>query len=504
MKKRILGIDTGTNSLGWAVVDKNEDGSYSLINKGSLIFQEGVKVEKGIESSKAADRTSHRALRKQYFRRRLRKIEILKVLIEFDWCPFLSPEALHQWHVKKLYPKDEAFMSWQRTNDNFEENPYYYRHICLHRKLDLNERSERYVLGRAIYHLAQRRGFLSNRLEQGNEDETGKVKEAISSLSKNMSDTGCEYLGDYFYKIYKEKGNTERIRTHYTDREEHYKKEFYAICECQDLTEEQITKLEKALYFQRPLKSQRQGVGKCTFEPKKARVADSHPSFELFRMLSFVNNIKIKGPHDIELRPLSQNEFEKAKPMFFRKSKPQFDFEDIAKAIAGKGKYQHIKDAGGKDYKFNYRMTQSVAGCPTIASLMSVFGDDYETAIAERYTLSEGKTPKQMVNDVWNVLYSFSDKDHVKQWGKEKLQMSDEEAEKFSKIKLTHSFASLSLAAVHKILPWLEQGLIYPHAVLMAKVPDRRTRIFPWLTSTDPHDCISKGKTSHPYILQTL
>lgn len=472
MKKRILGIDTGTNSLGWAVVDKNEDGSYSLINKGSLIFQEGVKVEKGIESSKAADRTSHRALRKQYFRRRLRKIEILKVLIKFDWCPFLSPEALHQWHVKKLYPKDEAFMSWQRTNDNFEENPYYYRHICLHRKLDLNERSERYVLGRAIYHLAQRRGFLSNRLEQGNEDETGKVKEAISSLSKNMSDTGCEYLGDYFYKIYKERGNTERIRTHYTDREEHYKKEFYAICERQDLTKEQITKLEKALYFQRPLKSQRQGVGKCTFEPKKARVADSHPSFELFRMLSFVNNIKIKGPHDIELRPLSQNEYEKAKPMFFRKSKSQFDFEDIAKAIAGKGKYQHIKDAGDKDYKFNYRMTQSVAGCPTIASLMSVFGDDYETAIAERYTLSEGKTPKQMVNDVWNVLYSFSDKDHVKQWGKEKLQMSDEEAEKFSKIKLTHSFASLSLAAVHKILPWLEQGLIYPHAVLMAKVPD--------------------------------
>ncbi len=36
------------------------------------------------------------------------------------------------------------------------------------------------------------------------------------------------------------------------------------------------------------------------------------------------------------------------------------------------------------------------------------------------------------------------------------------------------------------------------------KVADRRIQIFPWLTSTDPHDCISKGKTSHPYILQTL
>lgn len=472
MKKRILGIDTGTNSLGWAVVDKQENGKYSLVSKGSLIFQEGVKVEKGIESSKAADRTAHRALRKQYFRRRLRKIEVLKVLIEFGWCPYLSPEALHRWHVKKEYPMDEAFISWQRTNDNYDDNPYYYRHRCLHEQLDLNERADRYVLGRAMYHLAQRRGFLSNRLEQGDDDETGKVKEGISSLSKSMADAGCEYLGDFFYKIYKEKGNTERIRTRYTDREEHYKKEFYAICERQNLSEEQISKLEKALYFQRPLKSQRQGVGKCTFEPKKARVADSHPAFELFRMLSFVNNIKIKGPHDVELRPLSQEEFEKAKPMFLRKSKPQFDFEDIAKAIAGKGNYQHIKDIGDKAYKFNYRMTQSVTGCPTIACLISVFGDDYENAIAERYTLSDGKTSEQMVYDVWNVLYSFDNKEKLKQWGKERLQMDDDEAEKFSKIKLTHSFASLSLAAVKKILPWLEQGLIYPHAVLMANVPD--------------------------------
>ena len=59
MKKRILGIDTGTNSLGWAVVERNEEGTYSLLRKGSLIFQEGVKIEKGIESSKAADRTGN-------------------------------------------------------------------------------------------------------------------------------------------------------------------------------------------------------------------------------------------------------------------------------------------------------------------------------------------------------------------------------------------------------------------------------------------------------------
>ncbi len=472
MNKRILGIDTGTNSLGWAVVDKNKDGSYSLIRKGSLIFQEGVKIEKGIESSKAAERTSHRALRKQYFRRRLRKIEILKVLIEYGWCPYLSEEDLHKWHTKKIYPMDDAFISWQRTNDNFEENPYYYRHLCLHEKLDLCDKNKAYILGRAMYHLAQRRGFLSNRLDQGNEEESGKVKDGITSLSKSMAEAKCEYLGDFFYKIYSEKGNTGKIRNRYTDREEHYKKEFYAICKMQQLSAEQTTRLEKALYFQRPLKSQRMSVGKCTFEPSKARVSDSHPSFEIFKMLSFVNNIKVQGPYDVELRPLSHEEYDKIRPLFFRKTKAQFDFEDIAKAIAGKGNYQHIKDAGNKSYKFNYRMGQGVSGCPTIMNLRSVFGEDYATSIAERYVLSNDKTPEQMVNDVWNVLYSFTDKEKVKQWGKEKLQLNEDEAEKFSKIRLTHSYASLSLSAINKILPWLKQGMIYSHAVLMAKVPD--------------------------------
>ena len=53
---KILGIDTGTNSLGWAIVEKQAD-NYNLLDKGVNIFQEGVKIEKGIESSKAAERT---------------------------------------------------------------------------------------------------------------------------------------------------------------------------------------------------------------------------------------------------------------------------------------------------------------------------------------------------------------------------------------------------------------------------------------------------------------
>ena len=470
--KRILGIDTGTNSLGWAVVDKNETGEYSLVRKGSLIFQEGVKIEKGIESSKASERTGHKSSRKHYFRRRLRKIEVLKVLVKYGWCPPLSVEALHLWHVKKQYPLDDAFLSWQRTDEKFGRNPYYFRHVCLHEKLDFDEESDRYVLGRAMYHLAQRRGFLSNRLDQSDEKESGKVKESISELSDEMKKAGCEFLGDYFYKLYSERGVTVRIRNRYTDREEHYKKEFYEICKVQGLDEQQIRDLERALYFQRPLKSQRQGVGRCTMEPSRPRCADSHPAYERFRMLSFINNIKVKGPHDIDLRPLNEEERKKINGLFFRKSKPQFDFEDIAKAIAGKKNYQYIKDKGDLPYKFNYRMSQGVTGCPTTASLIDIFGEDFADGIAEQYVLSAGKTKEQMTDDVWNVLYSFADKEKVKAWGMDKLQLDEETADKFSKIRLSHSFASLSLCAIRKILPWLESGMIYSHAVMMAKVPD--------------------------------
>lgn len=476
-KKRILGLDTGTNSLGWAVVDQEESGQYTLIDKGVVIFQEGVKIEKGIESSKAAERTEHRALRRQYFRRRLRKIEVLRVLVKYNLCPSLTDEDLNLWKLRKIYPKKDEFMVWQRTNDNEDINPYHCRHICLNEVLNLDRQKDRYTLGRAFYHMAQRRGFLSNRLDATEEKESGAVKSSIANLNKEIEESGCQYLGEYFYKLYKEKGNTVRIRTRYTDREQHYKKEFFAICEKQNLPKEMVEELKRALYFQRPLKSQRQNVGKCTFERGKPRCSDSHPMYEEYRMLSFLNNIRIQRPYDDDIRPLNEEELKKIESLFYRKSKPNFDFEEIAKKIAGKGKYQWTGDIKiDLPYKFNYRMSQGVSGCPTIAQLKEVFGEDWKEGIAETYTLNTKKDGTQknvdeMVNDIWNVLFFFDSKDKVKEFGTEHLQLDEELAEKFSKIRLSRNYASLSLKAIRNILPFLQSGMIYSDAVFFAKVP---------------------------------
>lgn len=103
MYEDVLGLDLGTNSIGWAIVRKYLH-HYELRHKGVHIFPEGVAREKGIEKPSVQTRTQARALRRLYFRRRLRKIELLKVLIEFKLCPHLTNEQLLEWKLKKKIP----------------------------------------------------------------------------------------------------------------------------------------------------------------------------------------------------------------------------------------------------------------------------------------------------------------------------------------------------------------------------------------------------------------
>lgn len=466
--EKVLGLDLGTNSIGWAIVQHNDDSSYSLLDKGVNIFQDGVAHDKSGEKPMVSERTAARSSRRHYFRRRLRKIELLKVLVKNNLCPYLSDDDLSEWKNYKKYPLKDEFLQWQKTDDDLDKNPYHDRYICLTQQLDLSVVSNRYMLGRALYHMAQRRGFLSNRKENKKDDD-GKVKDSIKSLSKAMQESGCDYLGEYFYRLY-EKGR--KIRKNYTDRVEHYKKEFSAICEKQHLDVELVKALENAIFYQRPLKSQKGQVGHCTFEKNKARCPISHPRYEEFRMWCFINNIKVRTWKDDDYRPLDSNEVEKIIPLFLRKSKNQFEFDDIAKKIAGKGNYCDKSDKAEKAYRFNYKMFTTVSACPVTAGLRSIFGEeDWLNQICGVYSLGEGKTQDQILNDIWHVLFSFDDEDKLKEWAKEKLQLSDEEAEAFEKISVPQGYASLSLNAINKMLPYLRKGYRYDEAVIMANLP---------------------------------
>jgi len=184
-----------------------------------------------------------------------------------------------------------------------------------------------------------------------------------------------------------------------------------------------------------------------------------------------LNNIRIRTPHDDTPRRLNAEERTTVTPLFMRKSKSMFDFEDIAKKIAGrKNAYAYDGDRNGAPYRFNYRMSDSVAGCPTIATLRDIFGEDYITAICSRYTLADGKTPERIIDDVWHVLFSFDSKDKLKQWAADRLQLSDDDAARFAEISPKQGYASLSLNVIDKILPYLRDGYRYDEAVFCANL----------------------------------
>ncbi|MDA3871691.1 MAG: type II CRISPR RNA-guided endonuclease Cas9, partial [Candidatus Marinimicrobia bacterium] len=207
---KTLGLDLGTNSIGWAIIEngKNEynKNTTSLLDKGVLIFSEGVKNEKGQESSRAAERTEFRSSRKLNFRRKLRKYETLLVLAKNEMCP-LTIEDVRSWRKSnfKKYPTNPDFLNWLKTDDEKSINPYLFRDKASKEKIN------KLSLGRAFYHIAQRRGFLSNRLDASDnsiiEEKMYEIEQVIEE-----SNTAVElqkYLDEYFNDFDK-KNETEK------------------------------------------------------------------------------------------------------------------------------------------------------------------------------------------------------------------------------------------------------------------------------------------------------
>ena len=137
---KILGLDLGTNSIGWALID---DKLNKILGIGSRIFPMGVENlgDGDGEISKNASRTGARGVRRQFFRRRLRKKVLLKALSENNMCP-IDANDFEDWKKTKLFPS-EKLATW------FALNPYELRQKALHEKLSLEE------IGRIFYHLIQ-------------------------------------------------------------------------------------------------------------------------------------------------------------------------------------------------------------------------------------------------------------------------------------------------------------------------------------------------------------
>jgi CRISPR-associated endonuclease Csn1 len=468
--KKTLGLDLGTNSVGWAIRNTNEVDNQ-IIDKGVLIFEKGVGEEKGIEVPLVKKRTESRSKRRNYQAEKYRKWEMLKCLIESDpkMCP-LTIDELDGWRkydkaTGRIYPQRKEFINWLKLDFNEDgkvdfENPYHLRKTVAEQKID-----DPIILGRAFYHLVQRRGFRGRDEEEAKtimegSKETGTVgAEAIHRIMQEQNTT----LGGALY--YDLKNNGKRIRKRYNIRND-FEEELKKICLVQGIDEnsELFKKLYKAVIWQRPLRTQKGNVGRCTLEPSKRRCPVSHPLYEEYRAWCFINNIKIKANYDTEsnFEPLTaeqrKNIYEK---LFFRKSKTHFKFAEIIKLI----------DPKQNTYEFNFKEYISVSGCPTITSMKELFGQ--LDVIKIPHAVNEKRNQKKNFynyEDIWHVLFLFNSKEKIADFGKLQLGLDEERVEKFCKIKLCNGYASLSICAINKILPYLRKGYIYSDAVYLANI----------------------------------
>ena len=153
---KTLGLDLGTNSIGWALIDKNKQ---EIIKTGIRIFPAGVEnAATKKEESKNAKRRLSRQARRQTYRRRLRRIALLSALIDQGMCP-LSHSELSQWKNYKKgsprrFPEEGEFSTWLAMN------PYELRYRALNGTVSREE------LGRIFYAFIHRRGFKTGRKKQ--------------------------------------------------------------------------------------------------------------------------------------------------------------------------------------------------------------------------------------------------------------------------------------------------------------------------------------------------
>jgi CRISPR-associated endonuclease Csn1 len=300
-------------------------------------------------------------------------------------------------------------------------------------------KNERHEFGRALYHLSQRRGFLSNRKAAPKPDEDESVvKKGIGELASKLQG---RTLGQYFATL---NPLEQRIRQRWTSREM-YIDEFRGMWDMQSgvfgLSDDDRNRVFRAIFFQRPLKSQKNLVGRCTLEPERRRAPIALPIVQRFRILQNVNHLRVRFP-DGEVRELTLDE--KQKLYAALDVACELSFADVRKSLGFKKK--------GTQFSIEESGEKKLIGNRTHAKLEPIFGQGWsEKSDAERDGI------------VLEVLH-FQKPAALKRRAMSKWGLSEDAAERLCDVGLEADYAQHSVAALGKLVEKMSGGMSYSSA----------------------------------------
>jgi len=444
MSKKILGLDLGSNSLGWALLEEVDGQASSIVDIGSRIFTKAV--EEKVPTPKNQKRRDMRLGRRVIQRRVRRRQRMLNYLVSLD---LLSNELQRNFQPEIIL--------------NALGDPYYLRARALDHQLT------RYEFGRVLLHLVARRGFLSTKkqvagdliddpdtlayLDQiddvsSTDKEEGAFKADISELRKAIETSGARTLGEYLHKL--EGGMCKRNRSHdgghlRTDRAM-YKDELNLIWEKQkqyfsDLPSDFMSDnkgIKQIIFYQRPLKLKKDRVGKCSLEAQKYRAPMARIEVQRFRYFQDINNLQYFERHSEQWLPIGNEDKQKLVGYFEN---------NLKVTVTG------LKKKLGLDKltKINLE-TKNLKGNITACELRGVLGEQWDN-----YTNQEQHS---LVEDLLTIKKKSALKTRLlNHWNLDSNQVIQ-----LCLIEFEPGHSSHSLKAINKLLPHLEEGFLYSEA----------------------------------------
>lgn len=544
-QQKVLALDLGTNSIGAVIRNPLEENQFE--NATVITFDTGVGKDTTSGQytvSLAANRTAKRSIRRLYQSRKYKLWAVLEALIADKnnlYCP-IKEQSLKRWkqynkneafkgNGGRQYPiNDTAFENWIKLDFNGDGvpdyiSPYQLRNELATVKLDFRVEENRFKLGRALYHIAQHRGFKSSKLVKTKDDEKGKNEELTAEqlaeqligaekkkqknffeqiIKLNISVEESDTVGSIFARIetkgiHNENRKTEGIRIR---RELHQYvtrkmliKEVEHIFNLQGLEFGKLFKDKKGnpqrvinswIFWQRPLRSQKGLVGLCTLENRfieikddkgniqykqvgKKRCPASRPEFEEFRALSLINNIQYCFKSDDKNKKWESlpNEIRAViyQDMFF----VQKDFP-FSKFYKCKPLVEWLNQKCGKDnWELNYNPKTNVSACTISKRFKNILGEDWNKLIIKKNKNGDSISIPAY-EELWHVLFESNDEDFIEEYASAKGLDANQVVNLWYAMQA--SYGQLSLKAINNILPFLRQGFIYTDAVLLAKVPE--------------------------------
>ncbi len=450
----ILGLDIGAASVGWALVGLNGAGKPAGLQRaGVRIFSAGVEgdIASGRDESRAAARREKRLQRRQLRRRAARQAQMFRLLRRHGLLP--SPpagvvgasERRHAvLNTLDLRLRDRLLASAPGPKDAAEVQramPYVLRRQALDRRLEAEE------LGRVLYHLVQRRGFLSNRrVGRGGkkeEKEQGEVKRDISELAAAMTAAGARTLGEYFSHL---DPHERRIRQRWTARAM-YQQEFERIWERQEREHAEICtpalkeQLERLLFYQRPIRAQSGLVGRCELEPGRRRAPMWSWEAQQFRLLQKLNDLRVVPAGSSVDRALGAGA--RLRLLAALGADGDLTFARARKLAAlAKGETFNLERGAGK----------CLPGNRTEAHMRAVFGHRWQEMPAgdrERATADWAGTP---------------DEERLVTLGTGRWGLDGDAARKWAERNPEPGYSALSRRAIRKLLPPMTEGVAFKTA----------------------------------------